>query len=107
MDDIASLSRGYTLMEQTKQKLYRKCTGGKNLFTPIVKIWPIHYAPVYVYEKSSQTSVLVNHKDAACTHIYMTYLEGSVRQNAASCSPLARDGKYLAFCASFPAMRIP
>lgn len=34
-------------------------------------------------------------------------LPGSVRQNAAICSPEASRGKYLAFCVSVPAIRIP
>lgn len=34
-------------------------------------------------------------------------LPGSVRQNAAICSPEASRGKYLAFCSSVPAIRIP
>lgn len=35
------------------------------------------------------------------------HLPGSVRQKAAMCSPEARRGRYLAFCSSVPAMRIP
>lgn len=35
------------------------------------------------------------------------HLPGSVRQKAAMCSPDASRGRYLAFCSSVPAMRIP
>lgn len=36
-----------------------------------------------------------------------SYLPGSVRQNAAICSPVASLGRYFAFCSSFPAIKIP
>ena len=35
------------------------------------------------------------------------YLDGSVKAKAATCSPVASFGRYLLFCSSVPAMRIP
>lgn len=46
---------------------------------------------------------------ALCTQVstFDADLDGSVRQNAATNSPVASLGKYFCFCASFPAIRIP
>lgn len=42
-----------------------------------------------------------------CTDAASEPLLGSVRQNAAVHSPVAKRGKYLAFCSSFPAIKRP
>lgn len=38
---------------------------------------------------------------------FKTYLEGSVKQNAAISSPTASFGRYFVFCSSVPTINIP